>query len=237
MIQVPIPGPLVAARFIERPNRFLIRCRVGVSGEVVDAHMADPGRLRELLVSDREIWLRPAAAGATRRTRWTAVLSSTDLPGELVSVDTTLANRLVGEAFRQGALEEFAGWTLERAEWPHGRSRFDFLLAGPGGQRLAVEVKSVTLEESGIALFPDAVTARGARHLTELAALAAAPGWGGAVLFAVQRTRGTRVEAAAHIDPAFARALAAARAAGVRILARRCTVALDSIRLGPAIPA
>jgi sugar fermentation stimulation protein A len=256
-VSVPIVGPLVRATFLERPNRFVLVCRLE-AGDVVRAHLPDPGRLRELLMPGAPVWLRPApAAGsppspaappsarpgfATRRrataartTAWTAVLTACPAGG-LVSIDTGVPNRLTGEALRRGALAEFAGWELERAEWPLGRSRLDFLLRR-GGERLGLEVKSVTLVEEGVALFPDAVTARGARHLRELAELAARPAHAAAVLFLAQRADARRIHAAAHIDPVFAAALAEARQAGVRVLGRSCEVTLERVVLGPPIPA
>lgn len=236
---VPLAGPLAEARFVARPNRFLVHARLG-GGEEVAAHLPDPGRLEELLVPGRRIWLRPAprvGRGAGRKTAWTAVLVQTPAGDGLVSVDTTLPNRLVAAALAAGVLPELAGWALERAEAPLGRSRFDFLLAAPEDRRLVLEVKSVTLVEEGVGLFPDAVTARGARHLRELAELAGRPGWQAAVLFVLQRPDAERILAAPEIDPDFAQALAEARAAGVRVLGRRCHVALDRVTLGEPVPA
>lgn len=231
---VPLPPDLCEARFVERPNRFLLRCDVPGTAEPAEVHMADPGRLRELLLPGRRVWIRPAAA-ATRRTAWSAVLVESPDGRGLVSVDTTLPNRLIHRALAANALEELDGWTLERREWVLGSSRIDFLLTR-GEDRLALEVKSVTLVEDGVALFPDAVTARGARHLGELAEVAGRPGWEAAVLFVLQRPDGERIEAARAIDPVFADALAAARRAGVRILGRRCRVSLDRLELAEPVP-
>lgn len=198
--------------------------------------MADPGRLTELLLPGKRVWVRPAS-GAARRTRWTAVLVETPDGAGLVSLDTTLPNRLVRTALEAAALEEVHPWSLERAEWPHGRSRLDFLLTAPDRPPLVMEVKSVTLvEEDGIARFPDAVTARGARHVRELAALARSGKYRAAVLFVLQRDDARAIEAARSIDPAFADALAEAREAGVRVLGRRCAVTLEEMRLGAAVP-
>jgi sugar fermentation stimulation protein A len=198
--------------------------------------MADPGRLKELLIEGKRIWLRPAD-NPNRKTRWTAVLVESPDGRELVSLDTTLPNRLIRGALAGGAMEEFGGWELERWEVTMGRSRLDFLLSGEGGRKLALEVKSVTLVEDGVALFPDAVTARGARHVRELAEIAARPGWEAAVLFVLQRSDASEIRAARSIDPGFAHALEEAEQAGVRILGRRCHVHTDRVELGAPVPA
>lgn len=226
--------PLAPATFVERPNRFLVRCTLDDSGETTEAHLADRGRLETILVPGRRLWLEPASS-PTRRTRWTVRLAETPAGDSLVSLDSALPNRLVREALEKGALEEFRGWALVRAEWTHGASRFDFLLGNEDGERLALEVKSVGLANEGVGLFPDAPTTRGTRHLHELAALAREDGRHAAVLFIAQRGDVHRISAAHHIDPAFARALADARAASVRVLARRCHVTLTGITLGDAV--
>ena len=231
----PIPGPLTLSRFIQRYNRFLLQVRLDVTGECVDVHMADPGRLRELLLPGKRIWIRPAG-NPGRKTRWTAVLVESPSGSELVSLDTTLPNRLIAEALRQGALEEFEGWTLERPEFAFGSSRLDFLLTHESGRKAVLEVKSVTLVNDGVALFPDAVTKRGTRHLGELREIAEQPRWEAAVLFVLQRWDARRIRAAREIDLRFAESLEEAYAAGVRILGRRCRVGLEKVELGPPVP-
>jgi sugar fermentation stimulation protein A len=240
LTSIPLPGPLIETRFIERPNRFLIRCGPAAAAadhSVFEAHMADPGRLRELLVPGRRVWLREAVAAPHRRTRWSAVLVESPDGTGLISIDTTLPNRLIHEALKTDALPEFRGWTLERREVTLGNSRIDFVLRNDTGHRLALEVKSVTLVENDVALFPDAVTARGARHVRELATLAASDGWDAAILFVLQRPDAARIVAAADIDSVFAASLAAAKAAGVRVLGRRCTVDLHRLTLADRVPA
>ena len=182
MTYAEIAGPLAQARFLQRHNRFLIQVRLDVTGEIVDAHMADPGRLKELLVVGKKVWIRPAA-NPQRTTRWTAVLVESPDGNGFVSLDTTLPNRLVGRALRSGAIEELQDWKLVRPEIRVEKSRLDFLLKGVGGLQLALEVKSVTLVEDGVGLFPDAVTERGARHVRELCKLALRSGWEAAILF------------------------------------------------------
>ena len=232
---IPIPGRLREAVFLERPNRFLVRCRPVGEAEPVDAHLADPGRLRELLVPGVRIWLLPAS-GRKRKTRWTALLVENPDRSGLVSVDTRIPNRLIGRALAQSSLHEFESWELRRPEATLGRSRIDFLLGRNDGRRLALEVKSVTLVEDGVGLFPDAVTARGARHARELSRLAQRDGWSAALLFVIQREDVRRFRAARELDPDFAAALNEARGQGVRILARRCRIELDRVTLGRPVP-
>jgi sugar fermentation stimulation protein A len=226
-----LPGPLIPARFRTRPNRFLTV--VELNGQTVEAHLPDPGRLRELLTPGRRVWVRPAPPGR-RRTKFTLALVEAE-SGELISVVTTLPNDLVGEAFRHGWITELADWDVVGRERPWGRSRFDFVLEREATQRMLVEVKSVTLAEARCALFPDAVTARGTRHVRELAE-ARAKGLEAAVIFVVGRRDADEVAAARDTDPAFADALAEAREAGVRLLGYRCVVSLEEARITERLP-
>jgi sugar fermentation stimulation protein A len=207
-----------------------------VGGEQVIAHLADPGRLRELLVPGRHVGLRPEPESPTRTTRWTALLVEDPSGTHWVSLNTTLPNRLVGKALEVGALQEFAGWRYARREVTYGSSRLDFLLDDEAGRNQYVEVKSVTLVEDNVALFPDAVTARGARHVEELIDAREA-GHQAAVLFVLQRPDARRIVAARSIDPVFSDTLARAQAAGVQVLGRRCHVTWEGIRLGEPVPA
>lgn len=233
-------APLVPARFLHRPNRFIVHARLDAEGEgrEVVAHLADPGRLKELLIPGVRLGLRPEPQSPTRKTRFTAMLVEAPEAdgGDWVSVNTTVPNLLVRKALADGVLEEFGGWRLARHEVPWGSSRLDFLLESDDGRRLYVEAKSVTLVEEGVALFPDAVTARGTRHLEELMD-AVEEGHEAAVLFVLQRRDASRIVAARSIDPVFSETLARARKAGVRVLGRRCSVGWYGIRLGGPVPA
>jgi len=225
---------LVAARFVARPNRFIVMARLG-GGRVVRCHMADPGRLRELLLPGVELRLRPAAPGAARRTAFSVALVRAPMPPRpWVSLDTTLPNRLAEDLLRQGSIRGLGGCVQLRREVTHGRSRFDFLLSPKKGGDMFIEVKSVTLVEKGVARFPDAPTVRGTRHLLELTGHLQAGGRA-AVLFVVQRPDAASVRAHAGTDPEFARALAAARRAGVllRGVRYRLTAAGRAHYLGP----
>jgi len=222
---------LVEAVFMERLNRFVIRCRLG-NGHV-DAHLADPGRLRELLVPGRHVWLQPAA-NPGRKTGWSAVLVETENNG-LVSLVSALPNALVKAALANKAIPELSSWSLIRAEYPVGRHRFDFLLQR-GPERMLLEVKSVTLVENSVGLFPDAVTLRGRRHLDSLAELTQSGEYQGAVLFVAQRSDAAYITAASHIDPRFAAAFTAARRAGVQYYGLSCRVSVDRIALEKTLP-
>jgi sugar fermentation stimulation protein A len=236
--------PLVEAHFVGRPNRFVVEARLrkaeagsdsGVATVAV-AHLADPGRLKELLVPGRRMGLRPAAPASTRTTRWTALLVEAPDGSGWVSLNTTMPNRLVRAALASGVLSELREWRLAGWEVPYGSSRLDFLLEREEGRRMYLEAKSVTLVEDGVALFPDAVTARGARHLEELIR-AREEGHEAAVLFVLQRPDALRIVAARAIDPAFADTLSRAEKAGVRVLGRRCSVTWEGIRLGARVRA
>ena len=107
----PIPGPLALAWFVSRPNRFLVYARIEGTNEIAAAHLPDPGRLQELLVEGRRVWLRPAEGGK-RKTRWSAVLVETPDGEGIVSMDTSLPNRLIRVALQEKALAEVAEWDI-----------------------------------------------------------------------------------------------------------------------------
>jgi sugar fermentation stimulation protein A len=203
-------------------------------GDPVEAHLPDPGRLRELLVTGRRVMLRPVT-GTARRTSWSLVLVQTPEGTGWVSLDTTLPNRLLARALAEDGLSELPGWKLERAEATVGGSRFDFLLSRAGRKRI-LEAKSVTLVDNGLALFPDAVTARGTRHVREIEEIVASGAMDGTILFVAQRQDVDAIQAAWEIDPAFARALDAARLQGVQILGRRCRVTPEGVTLLGPVP-
>lgn len=208
---------LVPAFFLSRPNRFVVEAVVA-TGRKVRAHLADPGRLRELLIPGAPLRLRPVAADVARKTRFTvALVRSPEPPRAWVSVDTLLPNRLAEDLIRRGRIRGIGkGWDLRR-EVVHGRSRFDFLLSGSGREMLA-EVKSVTLVEDGVARFPDAPTERGARHVRELERFVR-DGGRALVLFIVQRGDARAVRSNPRTDPRFSETLASARQAGVLLRA------------------
>lgn len=205
-------GEYREAVFIERPNRFL--AVVDLGGRSERAHVPDPGRLRELLVPGAELRLRAAPAPG-RRTAWDVI--GVRCPQGWVNIDSRLPNLLFAEALREGRLEEFPAGCSIQAEPRFGASRLDFLLEC-GGPSCLVEVKGCTLVVDGLALFPDAPTIRGSRHLEELIKAKAA-GYRACVVMVVKHPGGEAFAPKEDTDPLFAATLRRAAAAGVEVLA------------------
>jgi sugar fermentation stimulation protein A len=193
--------------------------------------LPNSGRLGELLTPGRELRLAPISS-SHRKTSYD--LKLVRYAGVWISVDARLPNPLFAEAFGDGRLAEFSMSTDLRREVRLGDSRIDFLLNGPAGQ-CWVETKSVTLVEDGSALFPDAPTERGRRHLGEMAN-AVRQGDQAAIVFIIQRPDARALRPHYRADPDFARALQRAVKAGVRALAYRCLVSEQEIVLEESIP-
>ncbi len=223
-------GQIVEAVFIDRPNRFLVRARLG--HEVVEAHLADRGRLAETLVPGARLLLAHATGNA-RKTRFQAVGAWRGR--KLVSTDTHLPNRLIEAALGVGALAPFDGYPRVRREVKIGASRFDFQVHADDGRCCTIEVKSVGLEIGGVGLFPDAPTSRGLRHLGELA-MRVRGGERAAVLFVVQSARARAMRVHHAIDPDFAAGLRRAAEAGVEVLAYACPLTPRGLSLGRRVP-
>ena len=227
-------SPLVPARLVRRYKRFLADV-VLETGEEVTAHCANPGSMMGLAPAGARVWLA-SARDPKRKLRWSWRLVEID--GALVGIDTGLANAVVAEGIAAGLVPGLAGYGELRREVAYGRnSRVDILLTGDDRQPdCLVEVKSVTLSRHpGLAEFPDSVTARGAKHLAELAE-AVAGGRRAVLLYLVQRTDATRFAVAADIDPAYAAACTAARAAGVEILCHGTRIDPAGITLAGPLP-
>lgn len=156
--------------------------------------------------------------------------------GAFVGIDTGAANGVVAEALAAG-LDGLDGYDVIRPEVKYReKSRVDFLLSGQGRADCYVEVKSVTLmRQAGLAEFPDSVTARGAKHLGDLAAMVA-QGHRAVLLFLVQRTDCTRVALAADLDPTYAAAFERAIAEGVEVMCFDCAISPKGISLAKRVP-
>jgi len=229
---VPFDPPLVAGTLRRRYRRFLADVRLE-DGREVTAHVPNTGAMTGCSAPGSRCWVSPATTPG-RKLAWT--LELVDAGGVLVAVHTGRTNHLAARLLAEGAIPALAPWREVRREVRFGRSRLDFVLEGaPGRPPCALEVKSVTLAEDGLGLFPDAVTARGTRHLELLAELRRRKGMEAALLFIVQRGDVRAVAPAERIDPVYARTLRrVATAGGVRLLAWgwRAT-ARNMVSLGP----
>lgn len=231
------------ATLLSRPNRYLVVARRQDDGTVVEAHCPTPGRMGELLIPGAgvTVYLSRSPARTGRKTAYDLRFVVHPVTGTLVSVDTRLPNCLVAEALAQRRLLPFAELQQVEAEVrvPHGRtgvqSRIDFCGQEPAGRRCWIEVKSVTLVEGGTGYFPDAVTARGRRHLLALLECVQR-GERAAVVFVVQRPDAVQVAAQRENDPAFAEALDLAARAGVECYAWTVAVSVACVELLQAIP-
>jgi len=231
------PSPLVPATLVRRYKRFLADV-VLASGEMITVHCANPGSMIGLDVPGARIWLSKST-NAKRKLAHSWELIEVDLGGgiELVGINTGHPNALAGEAIAAGLIPELAGYAAIRREVKYGQnSRVDFLLESAAQPPCYLEVKNVHLmRQPGLAEFPDAVTRRGAKHLTELSKVAASGGRA-VMLFLVQIGSAKRFALARDIDPAYGQAFDAARAAGVEALARRCRLTREGIEVGDGVP-
>lgn len=227
-LQVERPRTLLPAVFQARPNRFI--AELTLKGEPVRAHVPDPGRLKELLTPGVDVLVDDFGPDTNRKLRYSLELVKA-ISGYWVSLNTQLPNRLMKGMIEAQALPWLKGYTLEKPEVRLGESRIDFLLRQtikPKGQPLYIEVKSCTLVEESPeesrhgqrqALFPDAPTVRGARHVRELIQHHCQSGDPCCIVFVVQRPDADFFSPNHHTDPAFASVLQEAHQAGLPIYA------------------
>ena len=245
-------APLKEGLFLRRLNRFAALVQIG--GREALVHVANSGRMRELFQPGNRCFLAPMARPG-RKTDYDLALVEVlqdvvkDATGQgrshsskkwvqgapcLVSADARLPSLLVWEAFLEGRLAPFAGCTGGRREVVFQDSRLDLLLHG-SQQECLVEVKSVTLVEGGVGLFPDAPTERGRRHVQALTR-AVGQGYRGAAVFVIQRDDAEACVPNDAADPAFGAALREAVAAGVEAYAYTCSVTRREVRLLDQVP-
>ncbi|MGB9837216.1 DNA/RNA nuclease SfsA [Methanothermobacter sp.] len=221
-----IDKPLMGM-YLERPNRFTMVVDVG--GEKRLAHLKDPGRLRELLIPGNQVIVRKAS-GKERKTEFDVIaLRRGD---EWVLVNSGFHSAIAASIIESDRVDEFRGFTVKKREYPFGRSRIDFLLSS-GAEEMLVEVKGCTLVKGEVALFPDAPTLRGRRHVGELAS-ALSMGYKSSVLFLVFGENARSFSPNIEMDPEFSYALKEANEKGMNVIAYSFrTVLDDSVRVEP----
>jgi sugar fermentation stimulation protein A len=215
------------AVFLERPNRFIAHCTV--DGMLETVHVKNTGRCRELLVPGATVYLEKSS-NPNRKTAYDLVTVET--PFGLVNMDAAAPNQVAGELLRAGTI--LSSPTLVQPEVRFGASRLDFY-AENDRQRLFVEVKGVTLRQGEWAVFPDAPTVRGTKHMGELVQ-AVAQGYRAMALLIVQMGGCTAFRPNRETDPAFCRALRDARAAGVEVRAVDCRVTPNTVTANRELP-
>ena len=245
---------IIKAKFIERENRFVARVRPeDPNDEEVRVHVKNTGRCRELLTPGATVYLDDHIDKmGSRKYRYDLVAVEKvtgDSRGKLlINMDSQAPNKVVHEALLSGSLElsELRSRDiLIRPEHTYGASRFDFFVEpdpsspspapGKSPPRAFIEVKGVTLEEDGVARFPDAPTQRGVKHINELVQ-AASEGYGAYIIFVIQMKGVDHFEPNDKTHPEFGEALRHAKATGVFVRAYDCTVTENSLKLDRPVP-
>ena len=228
------PIPLLAARLSKRYKRFLADVILD-DGTPLTAHCPNTGSMLGCQIPGSRVWLS-RSDNPKRKYAHTWELVEVD-GGALVGINTGRANALVREAIESGLISELAGYEEIRPEVRYGNenSRVDFLLTGKCGQ-CYVEVKNVTAADGAIALFPDAVSTRGSKHLRELMASSSHAGQRAVLCYCVQRPDVREVRPADDIDPDYGRALREALDAGVEVIAYRAELHPEAVVLAQRIP-
>ena len=220
-----------AGTFLSRPNRFV--AQVALDGRTETCHVKNTGRCRELLIPGCRVYLTRSDNPA-RKTKYDliAVEKETVHSPLLINMDAQAPNHVFEAWARAGRFRP--GLTLLRPETVYGASRFDFYWEA-GTDWGFVEVKGVTLEEDGVARFPDAPTLRGVKHLEELIAARQA-GYQAALCFIVQFSGAKYVTPNDTTHPQFGQALRRAAAAGVEVFALGCAVTPDTLTAEEFVP-
>lgn len=216
---------IVGGTFLDRPNRFI--AYVEVDGKKETVHVKNTGRCRELLQQGNKVYLS-IADNPNRKTKYDLIAVEKRREEKeplLVNMDSQIPNDVTEEWLRKGIL--FSKEARVRREVKYGNSRFDFYIED-GERKAFLEVKGVTLEEDGIASFPDAPTERGIKHIRELMQCLQ-EGYEAYILFVIQMKEITKFRPNDKTHPAFGEALREAQKAGVKIMAVDCLVTADSI--------
>lgn len=223
---------LIEGTLISRYKRFMADVKLR-SGTVVTAHCPNSGSMKSCCEPGRTVYLsRSDRPGRRLAYTWEMI----EMPSSLVGVNTMVPNRLVREAILLGLLPQLGPFEAIRSEVPYGAgSRIDLLLERGEGRCCYIEVKNCTLIEDGVALFPDAVTSRGLKHVEELQAMVRT-GHDAVAFFLIQRMDSRVFRPADRIDPAYGSALRKAAENGVQIMAYDVVADLQTINLRHAVP-
>lgn len=212
---------IIQAVFLERPNRFIAKVKIGNQVETV--HVKNTGRCRELLLPGAPVLLEHSD-NPSRKTQYDLITVWKESLG-WVNIDSQAPNQIAREWLST------QGFDTVKPEYVYGSSRIDFFME-KAGEKYLMEVKGCTLEIDGIGYFPDAPTQRGVKHLNELIR-AQQEGYHAAVAFVIQMNGITEVRPHGSTDPAFEEALNRAKEQGVKVIFLCCTVERQEVRFLP----
>jgi len=222
--------PFINAKFLERPNRFITI--IDINGIQHKSHLADPGRLKELLLPGADLLVRKSN-DKKRKTKYSTVMVNHQ--GQLISLVSTLPNQFVKEALIKNEIPILKNFKLQRPEITVGRHRFDFLLKDELGDDFFLEVKSVTFVKDRIAQFPDAVTLRGKLHVNALKKMVGENKKTG-ILFVCQRPDAVSFKPMWNRDTKFCKALKEAYHVGVKVWCITLNISERGISYNKEIP-
>ena len=235
------PSPLLPGILIKRYKRFLADIRLE-TGEEITAHCANSGSMLGLKDEGSPVYVTKVPEDAKRKLRYDwhiieDIHSKNTLQNEWVGINTSWPNHLVEEALVNKHIPELTAYLNFKREVKYGlqNSRIDFYLSGGKLSPCYLEIKNVTLKVGDAAQFPDAVTARGKKHLEELIHVVE-QGFRAVVLYVVQRQDCTHFKAAAHIDPAYAATAQQAKEKGVEFLCYNCDITKEGIAINRPLP-
>ena len=223
---------LISGTLIKRYKRFITDVRLS-DGKIVHAHCPNTGSMQGCCEPGRPVYLS-LHDNSRRKLKYTWELI--EMPTSLVGVNTLVPNRLVFESIKAGLVPELHGYdAVEREVKISNHSRIDLVLKSKNKPPCYVEIKNCTLVVGGVALFPDAVTARGLKHITELVALVNS-GCRGVMFYFIQRTDARAFKPADLIDPEYGQALRRAVHRGIEILVYDVAIDLAGIKLNRKLP-
>ena len=209
----------ILASFIKRPNRFLAQVQIFSTRKIVYAHVPDPGRLKELLLPSAQVILIKSN-NPSRKTQYSVVGVKSD--PIWVNINSQVSNRLFREEY--SVLPRFKNFFFIKSEFKFQKSRIDFLMENQNqenSQKTLIEIKSSTLVKDQVAMFPDAPTTRGTKHVTELKE-SLSSGYDAVIVFLIKRFDAIEFRPFKEMDPKFYSALQLAKQAGVILCAVLC---------------
>jgi len=222
--------PLIHGTLIKRYMRFLADVKLD-SGETVTAHCTNSGSMKSCIENGAEVYLSPVD-DPNRKTKFTWEMIK--INGDWVGINTSNPNKLAFEEVKAGRIEKLKGYTEVQAEVKFDDSRFD-LMAKNSNETCFIEVKNVTYKEEIYALFPDAITSRGKKHLETLVKVKE-QGMRAVMLYIIQRTDVEIFSTAKQIDPEYSKSLKIAYEKGVEIIPVQVKVTPEKIEIVKELP-